>query len=214
MNTVPQLLDMLAEVDTAKDPRGIQQRYLCFALFDTRDGMLRRSLDGVDRKQLARAVRAGLKNEDGRARGSVGSVYQKLSFEEIEPLLPTVLDAIDHPAPSGEMFADEIRIEGLKVLARHHIEEGILACANYTTAQNPWASEHRTPELMKILVSYGSQAKSAIPELQKIAAGFEKGEPDFPKTLSLQKARAVRDTIQAIRSSTETPKLISITPAK
>ncbi|HQZ65874.1 MAG TPA: DUF6288 domain-containing protein, partial [Planctomycetaceae bacterium] len=213
MSTVPQLLDMLAEVDTAKDPRGMQQRYLCFALFDTRDGMLRRSLDGVDRTLLAKAVRAGLKNEDGRARGSVGSVYQKLSFDEIKPLLPAVLDAIHHPAPSGEMFADEIRLEGLKVLARHHIEEGILACTNYTTAQNPWASEHRTPELMKILLGYGAQAKSAIPRLEKIAEGFEKGEPDFPKVLSQKKAKAVRDTIRAIEASSETPKLIRITPS-
>jgi len=68
-------------------------------------------------------------------------------------------------------------------------------------------------ELMKILLGYGAQAKSGIPRLEKIADGFEKGEPDFPKSLSLKKATAVRDTIRAIEASSETPKLIRITPS-
>ncbi|MEO6741223.1 MAG: DUF6288 domain-containing protein, partial [Chthoniobacteraceae bacterium] len=148
MKTVPELLGMLAQVDKAKDPRGMQQRYLSFALFNERDGLLGRSLEGADRGLLTKAVQAGLKNDDGRARGSIGSVYRKLTYEEIKPLLPAILEAIAKPAPSGEMFADEIRLEGLKVLAKHHIKEGIAACVTYTTAQNPWASQKRTPELM------------------------------------------------------------------
>ena len=36
MQAVPQLLELLAQVDTENDPRGMQQRYLSFALFDTR----------------------------------------------------------------------------------------------------------------------------------------------------------------------------------
>jgi hypothetical protein len=65
------------------------------------------------------------------------------------------------------MFADGIRVEGLRLLAKHRIEEGIRACVNYTRDQNPWASEHRTPELMEILLSYGTHAKSVIPELTR-----------------------------------------------
>ena len=123
---VPQLLELLAQVDVKNDPRGMQQRYLSFALFE-RDGMLGRSLEGVDRPALYKAVRAGLKNEDGRARGSIGSVYRHLSLEEIKPLLPAIHEAIVQPAPSGEMFADGIRVEGLRLLAQHHIEEGMSA---------------------------------------------------------------------------------------
>ena len=37
--------------------------------------------------------------------------------------------------------------------------------------------------------------------------GVGTDEPDFPKRLSLQKARAVREAIVAIRASTERPKL-------
>ena len=209
MQTVPQLLELLAQVDIENDPRGMQQRYLSFALFE-RDGMLGRSLEGVDREALNKAVRAGLKNQDGRARGSIGSVYRQLSLAEIQPLLPAIHEAIIQPAPSGEMFADGIRVEGLRLLAEHHIEEGISALVLYTRDQNPWESQNRTPELMKILLSYGSHAKEVIPELTKIANYFEKEEEDFPRDLALMKAKSVRETINAIQAATDTPELIRL----
>jgi hypothetical protein len=209
MQTVPQLLELLAQVDPQHDPRGMQQRYLSFALFD-RGGMLGGSLDGVDREALYKAVRAGLKNQDGRARGSLGSVYRNLSAEEIKPLLPAIYQAIIEPAPSGEMFADSIRVEGLRLLAKHRIEEGISACVNYTRDQNPWDSQERTPELMKILLSYGTHAKSVIPELTRIADYFEKDEKDFPPELMIMKAKCVRKTIRAIQASKESPQLIRL----
>ena len=203
---VPKLLELLAEVDKVDDPRGMQQRYLTFALFDG-DGMLHGSLEGVDRELLYKAVRAGLKNEDGHARGSLRSVYQNLSARDIKPLLPAIYQAITEPAPSGEMFADGIRVEGLRVFAKHRIEEGIQACVRYTRQQNPWESQLRTPELMKILLSYGTHAKVVIPELTEIANYFEKDEPDFPKELMKQKAKSIRNTILAIEATTETPEL-------
>lgn len=209
MQTVPQLLELLAQVDIENDPRGMQQRYLSFALFD-RDGMLGRSLEGVDREALYNAVRAGLKNQDGRARGSIGSVYRQLSLGEILPLLPAIHEAIIQPAPSGEMFADGIRVEGLRLLSEHHIEEGISALVLYTRDQNPWESQNRTPELMKILLSYGAHAKGVIPELTKIANYFEKEEEDFPRDLGLMKAKSVRDTITAIEATTDSPALIRL----
>jgi hypothetical protein len=206
---VPQLLELLAQVDEKNDPRGMQQRYLSFALFDN-DGLLGRSLEGVDRPALYKAVRAGLKNQDGRARGSIGSVYRHLSLEEIKPLLPAIHEAIVQPAPSGEMFADGIRVEGLRLLSQHHIEEGMHALVIYTRDQNPWASEIRTPELMKILLNYGTHAKAVIPELTKIANYFEKEEKDFPPHLMLEKANSVRETITAIEAATNSPKLIRL----
>ena len=209
MQTVPQLLELLAQVDIENDPRGMQQRYVSFALVD-RDGMLGRSLEGVDREALYNAVRAGLKNQDGRARGSIGSVYRQLSLGEILPLLPAIHEAIIQPAPSGEMFADGIRVEGLRLLAEHHIEEGISALVLYTRDQNPWESQNRTPELMKILLSYGAHAKGVIPELTKIANYFEKEEEDFPRDLGLMKAKSVRDTITAIEAATDSPALIRL----
>jgi hypothetical protein len=137
-------------------------------------------------------------------------VYRNLSLEEIKPLLPAILAAINKRAPSGEMFADTICVEGLKLLAKHHIEEGMHACVKYAREQNPWASQKRTPELMQALLSYGPHAKAFIPDLARLADYFENEEKDFPKNLMLMKAECVRDTIKAIESSTESPALVRI----
>ena len=210
MVAVPEMLELLARFDTQKDPRGMQQRYFTFALFDSREGLLGHSLEGVDRQQLYQAVRAGLKNDDGRARSDFASVYRNLSADEIKPLMPAILQAVVEPAPSGEMFADGIRVEGLRVLAKQHVEEGMRACVDYIRSQNPWASEHRTPELTKILVGYGAHAQSVAPDLERIAADFARGERDFPKDLSVQKAENIREAIRQIQASNDRPELIHI----
>lgn len=211
MPVLPAMLELLALVDPANDPRGMQQRYFSYALFNGEDGgMLSQSLDGVDREALYKAVRAGLQNQDGRARSSIGSVYRHLSAGEIKPLLPAILEAVMEPAPSGEMFADGIRVEGLRLLAENRIEEGINACVKYIRDQNPWESQIRTPELMEILLRYGTHAKSVIPELTRVADYFAKDEKDFPEELMRMKAQCVRETIRAIQASKETPVLIRL----
>lgn len=211
---LPQLLHLLAEADPEHDPRGMQQRYLTFALFDREfSGLLSRSLEGVDQDALYAAVRAGLRNQDGRARSSLGSVYRNLSATAFAPLLPAVYQAVLEPAPSGEMFADGIRVEGLQVLAEHHIEEGIRACVQYARDQNPWDSQKRTPELMRILCSYGARAQVVLPELRQLADYFEKDEPDFPRELMLQKAKCVRAAIATIEQATDGPELVRL-PAR
>lgn len=209
---VPELLQMLAQRDAEHDPRGMQQRYFSRALFDSHDGLLGRSLVDVDRQPLYAAVRAGLKNEDGYARSHFRSVYLNLSAEAIAPLFPAILEAVNEPAPSGEMFADGIRVEGLRVLAKHHVEEGLPAGVAYLRNQNPWASQERTPELLKILTSYGVHARGVLPELERLAADFADGEPDFPRQLSRQKAQAVRAAIRQIEESEDRPTLIRIQP--
>ena len=84
------------------------------------------------------------------------------------------------------------------------------ALVKYTRDQNPWESQIRTPELMKLLLTYGTHAKVVIPELTKIANYFEKDEKDFPPHLMRMKAKSVRDTIAAIEASTESPKLVQL----
>lgn len=213
MQAVPRMLELLATADPVGDPRGMQQRYLAFALFEPGSGLLSRSLEGVDREALFAAVRVGLANQDGRARGSIGSVYRNLTAAEIGPLLPAIHRAIVEPAPSGEMFADTIRVEGLRLLAKHRIAEGMPACVRYLRDQNPWSSENRTPELMTILAGYGAHAKAVIPELRAIADFFEHDEQDFPRHLSLVKAESVRGTIRAIEASEELPELVPLDAA-
>jgi hypothetical protein len=209
ISTLPELLDLVARAPSAEDPRGMEQRFVAFAVFGQLLPRLK-SFDDVDKDQLLTAISQGLQNQDGRARSEISDVYGRLSYQQIRPLLPAILEGIKTPAPSGEMFADGVRLNGLKVLASHHIEEGMQATADYLRTQNPWASEHRTPEILEVLDAYGAEAQVIIPHLEATAAIFAQGEVNFPKKLSKQKARAVRDAIQKIKSAQDHPELRSV----
>ena len=204
----------LAVREDAGDPREITQRYLCFCLFypdryRRSVGLLSKSLDGVDRRLLYPAVRKLLRNDDGWARSTFVSLYKNLSYEEIRPLLPAIWQAVVEPAPSGMMYASNIRLAGLELLAKHRIREGIRACVVFARDQNPWASEKRTPKIMKILAGYGTAAKEVIPDLEALAKFYET-QPNFPRNLSKDKAAVVRETIKAVRASTAQPQLRSL----
>ena len=164
MAAVPELLERLAQDPTGEDPRGMEQRYLCFAVFGK---MLKKSLDGVDRDLLRKAVAAGLRNQDGRARGEVGGIYQQLGYEEIKPLLPAIHEAIVKPAPSGEMFASGIRLSGLELLARHRIQEGMPLCLAVMEIDK-WGKRDRITRCLKILGTYGAAAKPLLPQLREL----------------------------------------------
>jgi hypothetical protein len=207
---VPELLELLVRPPAEDDPRAMLQRFLIFAVFDSGKNLLSHSLDNVNREQLHRAVRSGLKNQDGRARSGFGTILRRLPLEQVKPLLPAILEAVTTPAPSGEMFADGIRLDGLRVLASHHIEEGIQACANYLREQSLHASESRTAEIMEIFTEYGAHARAVIPQLEATAADFADGEPDFPEELSKRKAADIRKAIAKIKAATARPELRSL----
>lgn len=207
MSTLPILLERLTQGPTKSDPRGMEQRFLCFSIFGI---MLKNSLDGVDRNLLRKAIVAGLQNQDGRARGDIASIYQKLSFDELKPIFPAIQDAIVTPSPSGEMFADGIRIAGLELFVKHHVAEGMSVCVDYIGNQNKWGSEKRVLKLIELLLTYGSHAQAFIPQLEKTAQSFDAGEANFPANLSKQKAAAVRAAIETIRASTSAPELIHL----
>ncbi|MDF1851573.1 MAG: DUF6288 domain-containing protein [Verrucomicrobiales bacterium] len=206
-DAVPELLEMMTIGATEEDPRAMQQRYLCFALFDRRNGLLRRSLDGVDREALYAAVKAGLKNDDGRARGTLGSVYQFLTYEEIEPLLPAIYEAVVEPAPSGIMFADGIRLSGLEMLAKHRIKEGLPLCLEVMNIE-AWGKKGRIARCLKALAAYGGSARLMLPDLVKL----EQDLRNHRESKSLEKEiQAVIDTRIAIEKDEDPPALRSLT---
>ncbi len=169
MSALPDLLSMLAAPPDASDPRGMEQRYLCFALFNRRGGMLGRSLEGVEPDALRNAVAAGLQNQDGRARGSLGSVYQNLSFEQLQPLLPAIHAAIVEPAPSGIMFADGIRLAGVELFARHGVAEGAPLAVDLIDPGR-WGMGNRIDKCLDVLRTYGGAARTEIPRLRALHA--------------------------------------------
>ena len=207
---VPELLTRLSRKSSRNDPRNMEQRYLTFALFSHNKGLIGKSLDGVDQKTLLKAVRASLLNQDGRARGAVSSVYRNLSFDQLKPLLPAILEAITVRSPSGIMFAHEIRMAGLQLFADHHVAEGIELLADYVRDMKPHASEHRILKVLELLEKYGAHGQKVIPTLKEHAAFFDAGQPNFPLQLSRGQAKAVRESIQRIQSSTDRPPLISL----
>jgi hypothetical protein len=168
MSAVPVLLERMAVGPTKEDPRAMEQRYLCSAVFGK---MLKRSLDGVDRELLRKAVVAGLQNQDGRARGEIGGIYQRLSYEDIKPLLPAIREAIVTPAPSGEMFASGIRLSGVELLAKHSIREGMTLCLQVMEIDK-WGKKDRIGRCLKIMAMYGAAAKPLLPQLRQLEKDF------------------------------------------
>jgi hypothetical protein len=199
MATVPLLLERLALPPSPADPRGMEQRYLCFAVFGQ---MLKQSLDGVDQDLLRKAVVAGLQNQDGRARGEIGGIYQKLGYEEIKPLLPAIHQAIVTPAPSGEMFASNIRLAGLELLAKHHIREG-MALSLDVMEIDKWGKATRIDRCLKVIGMYGGAARPLLPRLRQLEKDLSNhGEARNlkPKVETLQ---ALIREIEASKESTE-----------
>jgi hypothetical protein len=203
ISTLPGLLEQLAQGPTKADPRGMEQRYLCSSVFGV---MLKNSVEGVDRDLLYKAVAAGLKNQDGRARGQVGNIYQQLNYEEIKPLLPAIHEAIVKPAPSGIMFADGVRLSGLELLAQHRIREG-MALSLDTMDIERWGKKNRIDRCLKALATYGGAAKPLLPRIRQL-------EQDLVKH---SEARGLQPTIDQVRklisdieSSEEAPELIHL----
>jgi hypothetical protein len=206
---IPKLLTMLRRANIESDPRFMEQRFLSFALFNRR-GLLSGSLDGVDRDQLFQAVRAGLKNEDGRARAAFSSVYRNLSFNEIKPLLPAIYRAVAESAPSGMMFADGIRLSGLEILAKHKIKEGLPLCIELIEPDR-WGSGNRVPKCLKSLQAYGSAAKPLLPKLKPLQAKLESKKRKNEK--DKQQLKLLNETLRIIKSSNDVPELRSLQPA-
>ncbi|MBL8895997.1 MAG: DUF2341 domain-containing protein [Planctomycetes bacterium] len=214
---VPALLE-LALAGTPGDSRERKRGYLGLALFSTgyieggpSRGLLARGLDDVDRSLLLPLLRLLLASDDGFMRSQVGGIYKHLRDEDLAQLWPAILAAVEQPAPSGEMFANDIRMAGVALLAARHMEEGLPAALQYARRQNSWASEIRMPVLMKHVASYGRAAQPFLPELRELAAYF-RVEPDFPEHCRQQKVSAVEEAIRTIEAATTQPELRRIEP--
>lgn len=204
---IPQMLEM-ASKNTADDPRGMVQRYLGFILFQKKmpgmnKGMLSESLDGVNKRELHDAVIAVLSNQDGKVRGAVASIFDTLSYKEIEPLMPYIYKAVAKQAPSGIMFSDRMRLSGVAYMAKHHIKEGLPLTIQIIEPER-WGSPKRVGPCLKALLNYGEEAKSQLPALRELEAKYverSKGKAGDPSL------KTIRETIKAVESSTKKVKL-------
>lgn len=205
-SAVPEMLERLTKSDPKNDPRNMEQRYLSYALFSGKSGLLGKSLAGVDPDRLREAVRAGLKNEDGKARSSYVTVYDNLAFDEIKPLLPAILDAVAVRAPSGIMFSDAVRTKGLALLAKHRIAEAMPLCLDIMDIER-WGKNGRIMGCLKALEYYGGAARPLLPRLLEL----EKQLDHHREAKMLQPhAELLRKIIAKIKADENPPQLQSI----
>lgn len=215
----PALEDILkALVSTAEplwpirweDPVQFAHGQLAAAVFS---GPLKEEVKKMDAKLRYAAIRSVSTNPDGMARATLRDFFEnQLSEADVIALAPAIITAVEKPSPADTMFNNEIRMAGLKALAKYHFKECLPAAAALAETQGGHGSESRTGEIMKIIASYGSAAKTQIPALQKVIASFnrdtERGE--FPGSLNLVRVGAIEDTIKAIESATTQPELRTI----
>jgi hypothetical protein len=203
-DALPEMLTMITKGESAKDPRGMEQRYLSYFIFGN---MLKSiSLNDIDQKLLQQAITAGLQNQDGRARGSISNAYDKLTYEQIKPILPAIHQAIVKPSPSGIMFAGQVRIAGIKLFAKHKIAEGLPLCIPTMDIQS-WGKQDRITGILGAIEIYGAGAKPILPDLKKLEADLSShGEAKNLKEI-IDKVKAV---IQKLEASTETVELRSM----
>lgn len=203
MPAIPELLERLAQGPTEEDPRAMEQRYLSFAVFGP---MLKNSLEGVDKDLLRKAIVAGLQNQDGRARSSVGGIYGKLTYDEIKPLLPAIHEAIVTPAPSGIMFASGVRLSGVEVLAKHRVREGMTLCLEIMEIHK-WGKKARIDRSLKILGQYGGAAKEILPEIRELQRALQAHRE---ARMLAKQIEQIDKLIEKIESSTEKMELRSL----
>ena len=157
------------------DPRRHLQRELAFTLFG-RNGLITiHGIEDLPADILLPAIREFLTLDDGRARGAVGSIYPKLKAEDRQAMWPDIYRASRDIAPSGIMFADQIRSKGLELMAEHGIEEGVSLTIAFMSEKR-WGQGHRRKAGLSILKEYGAAAKMALPLLEEMKSGKPKAE--------------------------------------
>ena len=160
---VPLLLK-LASKPVPNDPRQHLHWWISEALFDKRKDLFKHYASGkVDDALLISAIDTLLHNENGRARSMVA--FDKLTAQQLEPLWGTILKCVREGAPSGIMFSFGVRTDGLKVMAKHRIKDGLDLCMELAVEERdkstgwvPWFAL----TMIDVLPNYGKDAEPVI----------------------------------------------------
>ncbi len=217
---IPEILKAL--VQTAEplfpvnwaDPVQLAHGQLAEVLFD---GPLADAVQAADPTLLYPAIQVISRNPDGMARGKLESFFdRRLKLEDVVALAPDIVAALKTPSPADTMFSNGIRMGAFKALTKYHFKEGIPLGVEFAKTQGGHGSESRTGEIMKLLVSYGTAAREAVPGLRELIASFnaEVAAKDFPGgETNAKRVNAVEDAIKVIEAATTQPELRSISAA-
>ena len=197
---IPVLLDMALQ-DVPEDPRRVLQHDIGRALFyagraQPRRGLLvEYGLDGVDRKKLVSVAREILQNENGWARSTMSSwLYPRLEPDERAALWGDIYAATFEIAPSGIMFASGVRLDGLRLMAKHGVQEGLELAVWYLRNQKGHGNRGRVPEVLPLILRYEGYAKQLVPQMESHAIWYERQRG------GQETADQIRATIRQIES--------------
>lgn len=213
---IPEMLK--AVVDTAKpvypvvweDPIQLTHGELAAALFD---GLLSKSIKGVDSKLLYPAIQAVARNPDGMARATLSNMFEnQLSAADVEKLAPDLVEAIKNPCPADTMFSADIRMSAFRALNKYHYKEVIDLGVIFAKTQGGHGSETRTGEIVNIIASYGTAAKGAVPGLLELVQTLNQQtrNHEFPADLNIRRIKDVKKAIALIKGATTQPVLRTI----
>jgi hypothetical protein len=131
-------------------------------------------IDKCDRVVLIPAIKSILINPNGRARSLVSDVYDDLTEEDLKQLWGDIYYATKYQAPSGVMFSGGVRTNGMKLMAKHKVKEGIAVGVDYALRQEGWGNGGRKSGGIPPLLSYGKALKDYVDEINKVLAGWTK----------------------------------------
>lgn len=209
----PALLKMAATDDPENDPGRKLQCAISDILFywgnvQNYRGYFRKNqnLEGVDRKLLLAALKSLLTNPNGRARSWSARLYPVLTEEEVKELWPDIYRSTSNEAPSGVMMSNGDRFAGLRLMAEHHIKEGIPLAIDIGLRQRGWGSGGRLKNGVPPLLAYGGALKEYLPEINEVLQ--EWGTPGHKRSKE-QAEEFLAKLDEALKQPA--PKLVSIT---
>ena len=166
---VPLLLK-LASRPVPNDPRQHLHWWISEALFDKRKDLFQQYVSSgkADDALLVSAIDSFLNNENGRARSMVA--FGRLTDQQLEPLWGTILKSVREGAPSGIMFSYGVRTDGLTILAKHRIKEGLDLCMELAVEERDkstgWVPWH-AKTLLEVLPNYGKDAEPVVKVIEQ-----------------------------------------------
>jgi hypothetical protein len=171
---IPALLKLATTYEPKLDPGRKLQSEIAEALFSN-SGIANyigympggKGVDKVNSEYLIPAIKSMLTNPNGRARSTVSGCYAYLSPEQLKALWGDVYYATKYPAPSGEMFANGVRANGMNLMVKHSVKEGIPVGVDFVLRQEGWGNRSRKSGIPPLL-SYGKALESYVPEINGI----------------------------------------------
>ncbi len=153
-------------------------------------GILASGFDGVDRDLLYPAVRAASTTPIGICRAGLGNFFLQLEEPEVQNLADALLDAVMYRSTADKMFSEGVRLDGLEVLRKFDIAEGVPLCQ--IVADNDGRGWVRR-DCLAILQTYAGSVTTVQPDPQTTAYLNRLIDTDS----SADEARAVLDAIAA-----------------